>query len=80
MRPSATESSTQWDRLLMGLMNASLHIGRTAILSYQSALQVIGNNISSAASPDYVRLAPQLDPLQGPLITGELQPGAGCFP
>lgn len=61
----------------MGLMNASLHIGRTAILSYQSALQTIGNNIASAASPDYTRLSPQLDPLQGPLITGELQPGAG---
>ncbi|MCH7808339.1 MAG: flagellar hook-associated protein FlgK, partial [Planctomycetes bacterium] len=61
----------------MGLMNASLHIGRTALLSYQSALQTVGSNISSAASPDYTRLTPQLVPLQGPLITGNLQPGAG---
>ncbi len=61
----------------MGLMNSSLQIGRTALLSYQSALQTVGNNISSAASPDYTRLTPQLDPLQGPLIAGDLQPGAG---
>lgn len=61
----------------MGLMNSSLQIGRSAILSYQSALQTIGNNISSAGSPDYTRLTPQLDPLQGELIGRDLQPGAG---
>ncbi len=61
----------------MGLINSSLHIGRTALLSYQSALQTVGNNVSSAASPDYTRLSPQLDPLQGQMITGNLQPGAG---
>lgn len=60
----------------MGLMNSALQIGRTAILSYQSALQTVGNNISSAASEDYTRLSPQLDPLQG-AVTGTLQPGAG---
>jgi flagellar hook-associated protein 1 FlgK len=61
----------------MGLMNSALQIGRTALLSYQSALQTVGNNISSAGSPDYTRLSPQLDPLQGPVIAGEIQPGAG---
>lgn len=61
----------------MGLLNSSLQIGRSAILGYQSALQVVGNNISSAASPDYTRLAPGLDPLQGSLIGRDLQPGAG---
>ncbi len=60
----------------MGLMNSSLQVGRTAILSYQSALQTVGNNISSAASEDFTRLSPHLDPLQGP-VTGTLQPGAG---
>lgn len=61
----------------MGLMNSALQIGRTALLSYQSALQTIGNNISSVGSEDYTRLTPQLDPLQGPMIAGEMQPGAG---
>jgi len=61
----------------MGLLNSSLQIGRSAILGYQGALQVVGNNISSAASPDYTRLAPGLDPLQGSIIGRDLQPGAG---
>ncbi len=61
----------------MGLLNSALQVGRTAILGYEGALQVIGNNISSVGSPDYTRLSPQLDPLQGGRITGELQPGAG---
>ncbi|HNQ24458.1 MAG TPA: flagellar hook-associated protein FlgK [Phycisphaerae bacterium] len=61
----------------MGLLNSALHIGRTALLSYQSALQVVGSNISSSASPDYTRLRPELDPLQGQRTTEGLQPGAG---
>lgn len=46
-------------------------------MGYESALQVVGSNISSAGSPDYTRLSPQLDPLQGTPISGTLQPGAG---
>lgn len=61
----------------MGLMNSALQIGRTALLSYQGALETVGSNISGAASPDYTRLSPQLDPLQGPPIVGNLQPGGG---
>lgn len=61
----------------MGLLNSALQIGRSALIGYQGALQVVGNNISSAGSADYTRLSPLLDPLQGNLITGELQPGAG---
>lgn len=61
----------------MGLMNSSLQIGRNALLSYQSALQVIGSNISSVGSPDYTRLTPDLSPLQGSLLNEGLQPGAG---
>ena len=61
----------------MGMLNSALQIGRSAILSYQGALQVIGNNISSAGSPDYTRLLPQLDPLQGTVLGRDLQPGAG---
>jgi flagellar hook-associated protein 1 FlgK len=61
----------------MGLLNSALQIGRSALLSYQGALQVVGNNISSAASEDYTRLTPELDPLQGAVLAGHLRPGAG---
>jgi flagellar hook-associated protein 1 FlgK len=61
----------------MGLLNSALHIGRSAILSYQGALQTVGNNISSAGSADYTRLSPQLDPMQGNILGRDLQPGAG---
>lgn len=61
----------------MGLLNSALQIGRSALIGYQNALQVVGSNISSAGSPDYTRLSPRLDPLQGQLLTGDLQPGAG---
>lgn len=61
----------------MGLLNSALHIGRSAILSYQGALQAIGNNISNVGSPDHTRRTIDLDPLQGPMIAGGLHPGAG---
>ncbi len=61
----------------MGLLNSALHIGRTALLGYQGALQVIGNNISSAGTENYTRLSPQLSPLQGDTLVGNLKPGAG---
>ncbi len=61
----------------MGLLNSALHVGRSALLSYQSALQVVGNNISSAGSEDYTRLSADLSPLQGGNMAGSLRPGAG---
>ncbi|MBU0718319.1 MAG: flagellar hook-associated protein FlgK [Planctomycetes bacterium] len=61
----------------MGLLNSALHIGRSALLSYQGALQIVGNNVSSAGSADYTRLAPDLAAMQGSLTTDNLQPGAG---
>ncbi|MFQ5495571.1 MAG: hypothetical protein ACE5EX_09340, partial [Phycisphaerae bacterium] len=61
----------------MGLLNSALQIGRSALLSYESALQIVGNNVSSAASPDFTRLSSQLDPVQAAPIQGDLQPGAG---
>jgi flagellar hook-associated protein 1 len=66
-----------WDNR-MGLLNSSLQIGRNAILAYQGALQTVGSNISSAGSPDYTRLAPQLDPIPGMILGNGLQPGAGA--
>jgi flagellar hook-associated protein 1 FlgK len=62
----------------MGLLNSSLQIGRNAILAYQGALQTIGSNVSSAGSPDYTRLSPQLDPIPGMIVGNGLQPGAGA--
>ncbi len=61
----------------MGLINSALHIGRSALLSYQSALQVIGNNISNAGSPDYTRQTPGLSPLAGTSLPEGMRPGAG---
>ncbi len=61
----------------MGLLNSALQIGKSALLSYQGALQTVGANISSAGSPDYTRLSPQLDPIPGNLIGNGLQPGGG---
>lgn len=61
----------------MGLLNSALQIGRSAILSYQGALQAIGNNISNVGSPDHTRRSIDLDPIQGAMIAGGLQPGAG---
>ncbi|MCH7925580.1 MAG: flagellar hook-associated protein FlgK [Planctomycetes bacterium] len=61
----------------MGLLNSALNIGRTALLGYQGALQVIGSNISSAGTDNYTRLTPQLSPLQGDTLVGNLKPGAG---
>ncbi len=61
----------------MGLLNSALQIGRSALLGYEGALHIVGNNIAGASSPDYTRLSPDIDPLHGGLITGDLQPGAG---
>ncbi len=61
----------------MGLMDSALNIGRSALLGYQNALQVVGNNISNAGSPNYARQTPGLTPLDGPGGVGGMRPGAG---
>ncbi len=61
----------------MGLINQALQVGRSALLSYQSALQVVGNNISNAGSPDYTRQSAGLSPINGPAIPEGMRPGAG---
>jgi len=61
----------------MGLINQALQVGRSALLSYQSALQIVGNNISNAGSPDYTRQTPGLSPLNSPAIPEGMRPGAG---
>lgn len=61
----------------MGLLNSALQIGRSALLSYQSALQIVGNNISNAGSASYTRQTPGLTPINGPAIGEGMRPGAG---
>ncbi|MEX0887372.1 MAG: flagellar basal body protein, partial [Phycisphaeraceae bacterium] len=46
-------------------LNASLNIGRTGLLSSQSALQTVGNNLANAATPGYHRQRVDLAPLAG---------------
>ncbi|MCO6437055.1 MAG: flagellar hook-associated protein FlgK [Phycisphaerae bacterium] len=61
----------------MGLLNSALHVGSSAILTYQNALQLVGNNISNAGNEDYTRVTPDLAALQGQALQGDLHPGAG---
>ena len=61
----------------MGLINTALHIGQSAITSYQSALSVVGNNIANAANPDYTRQRAVLQPVIGAPLPGGIQPGGG---
>ncbi len=61
----------------MGLINTALHIGQSAITSYQSALSVVGNNIANAADPDYTRQRAVLQPVIGSPLPGGIQPGGG---
>jgi flagellar hook-associated protein 1 len=61
----------------MGLMTGALQIGQNALLSYQSALQVVGNNVANAGVDGYVRQSPQLTSMPGVTLTEGLMPGGG---
>ncbi len=61
----------------MGLVNNALFIGRSALLTYQSALQVVGNNITNAANPQYVRQNAVLGPIAGGRLPEGWQAGNG---
>ncbi len=61
----------------MGLVNGALQIGKTALLAYQSALQVTGNNIANAGSDIYTRQSPVLRPIIGGPIPEGFLPGGG---
>ncbi len=61
----------------MGLISAALQIGRSALLSYQSALEIIGNNVSNAGSTEYTRQSPVLSPQMGAMLPEGFQAGAG---
>ena len=61
----------------MGLGTTALEIGRSALMSYQSALQVLGNNVSNAGNPDYTRQAAGLSSVNGVALPEGFRPGAG---
>lgn len=61
----------------MGLVNGALQIGRSAILAYQSALQVIGNNVANAGSATYTRQNPLLSAYVGVPLPEGFMPGGG---
>ena len=61
----------------MGLVNNALFIGRSALTAYQSALQVVGNNITNASNPNYVRQNPVLARVQGIGTPMDWMPGNG---
>ncbi len=61
----------------MGLLNGSLQIGRSALLSQQSMMQIIGNNIANAGNSDYTRQTGRLSPVSGSTLPEGFDPGAG---
>ncbi len=61
----------------MGLITSALSIDRSALLAYQSALQVVGNNISNAGSASYTRQTPVLTPIGGVRLPEGFTSGGG---
>ena len=61
----------------MGLVTSALTSGRNALISYQGALQVVGNNVAGAGNADYTRQSALLTSVPGVRIGPGLQPGAG---
>jgi flagellar hook-associated protein 1 FlgK len=58
-------------------MTGALQIGRSALLAYQSALQVVGNNIANVGSASYTRQSPLLAPANGVRLPEGFTPGGG---
>jgi flagellar hook-associated protein 1 FlgK len=61
----------------MGLVTSALQAGRNALISYQGALQVVGNNVSNAGNADYTRQSAELAAVMGTRVGPGLLPGAG---
>jgi flagellar hook-associated protein 1 FlgK len=54
----------------MGL-NSALHVGRTGLMASQTAMEVVGNNLTNAATPGYSRQRAEIVPA----TSHEVQPG-----
>lgn len=61
----------------MGLVNSALQSGRNALISYQGALQVLGNNVANVGNSAYTRQSAQFSSVTGTRIGPGLMPGAG---
>ena len=61
----------------MGLINGSLQIGRSALLTQQAVMEVIGNNVANAGDPNYTRQSARLAPMHGMTLPDGSDPGAG---
>jgi flagellar hook-associated protein 1 FlgK len=61
----------------MSLITSALQIGKSALLAYQSGLQVVSNNIANLGSEHYIRQSPVMAPLGGTFSDGGLQGGGG---
>lgn len=61
----------------MSLVNGALQIGRSALLAYQSALQVVGNNISNVGTDGYTRQSAILSAVTGMNLPEGYTPGGG---
>ncbi len=61
----------------MGLVTSALYIGKGALLTYQSALQVAGQNITNAGSPNYARQTPVLTGIPGVRLPEGFVSGGG---
>lgn len=61
----------------MGLITSALQIGKSALMAYQAALQVVGNNISNAGSASYARQTAILNPSMGVPLPEGFTPGGG---
>ncbi|MBN1511173.1 MAG: flagellar hook-associated protein FlgK [Phycisphaerae bacterium] len=61
----------------MGLMSSALQIGRSAVMTYQGAMQAVGNNVANAGNADYTRQTAGLAAVPGVSMGPGLQPGAG---
>ncbi len=61
----------------MGLTTSALEIGRSALLAYQSALQVVGNNVSNSGAAGYTRQTGVLTPRTGVRLPEGFTPGGG---
>lgn len=61
----------------MGLVTSALYIGKSALLTYQSALQVAGQNITNAGSPNYARQTPVLTGIPGVRLPEGFVSGGG---
>jgi len=61
----------------MGLISSALQIGKSALLSYQSALQVLGNNVANAGVEGYARQSVKLSHSPGVSLPEGFMPGSG---